>query len=126
MPVILGKTLKNVASLATPLGLMSMGAAFHLQQASDKWKPTMFASLIKLVILAGVFLPIAVSLGFRTEKLVAILVMLGSATTVSCYIMARNMGHEGILTSGTVMLTTLFSAFTLTGWLFLLRSLGLI
>ena len=126
MPVILGKTLKNVAALATPLGLMSMGAAFHLQQASDKWKPTMFVSLIKLVILAGVFLPIAVSLGFHTEKLVAILVMLGSATTVSCYIMARNMGHEGILTSGTVMLTTLFSAFTLTGWLFLLRSLGLI
>lgn len=126
MPVILGKTLKNVASLATPLGLMSMGASFHLQQASDKWKPAIFASLIKLVLLVSIFLPIAVSLGFRTEKLVAILVMLGSATTVSCFIMARNMGHEGTLTSGTVMLTTLFSAFTLTGWLFLLKSLGLI
>ena len=40
--------------------------------------------------------------------------------------MAKNMGHEGTLTSSAVMLTTLLSAFTLTGWLFLLRSMGLI
>lgn len=52
--------------------------------------------------------------------------MLGSATTVSCYVMAKNMGHEGTLTSSAVMLTTLFSAFTITGWLFLLKSLGLL
>ena len=31
----------------------------------------------------AIFLPIAVKLGFRTDKLVAILIMLGSATTVS-------------------------------------------
>mgnify|MGYP000134547381 CR=1 FL=1 len=31
--------------------------------------------------------------------------------------MAKSMGHEGTLTSGVVMLTTVFSAFTLTGWL---------
>ena len=65
-------------------------------------------------------------IGFRNEELVAILVMLGSATTVTCFVMAKNMGHEGVLSSGVVMLTTLFSAFTLTGWLYLLRSLGLI
>ena len=62
----------------------------------------------------------------QKEQLVAILVMLGSATTVSCYVMARNMGHEGVLTSSVVMLTTMLSAFTLTGWLYILRSLGLI
>ena len=71
-------------------------------------------------------LPAAVRIGFRNEELVAILVMLGSATTVTCFVMAKNMGHEGVLSSGVVMLTTLFSAFTLTGWLYLLRSLGLI
>ena len=49
-----------------------------------------------------------------------------SATTVSCYVMARNMGHEGVLTSSVVMLTTLFSAFTLTGWLYILRSMGMV
>ncbi|MDD6616195.1 MAG: AEC family transporter [Lachnospiraceae bacterium] len=126
MPSILEKTVKNVAVLATPLGLMAMGSSFEWKQASAVMKPAVTASFIKLVVLAAVFLPIAVSMGFTDEKLVAILVMLGSATTVSCYIMAKNMGHEGVLTSSTVMLTTLFSAFTLTGWLYLLRTLGLI
>ena len=60
------------------------------------------------------------------DKLVSILIMLGSATTVSCYIMAKNMGHEGSFSSSVIMLTTLLSAFTLTGWLFLCKSLGLI
>ena len=52
--------------------------------------------------------------------------MAGSATTVSSYIMAKNMGHEGHLTSAVVMLTTLLSAFTLTGWLFLLKTAGMV
>ena len=89
-------------------------------------RPVILAVLLKLVILASVFLPIAVTLGFRTEKLIAILVMLGSATTVSSYVMARNMGHKGVLTSSVVMMTTLLSAFILTGWLYLLKVQGLI
>ena len=126
MPVILEKTVKNLSSLASPMGLMAMGASFEMGAAASRLKPAAAASAIKLVVLAAVFLPAAVSMGFTEEKLVAILIMLGSATTVSSYVMARNMGHEGVLTSGAVMLTTLFSAFTLTGWLYLLRTLGLV
>lgn len=36
------------------------------------------------------------------------------------------MGHEGVLSSSVVMLTTMFSAFTLTMWLFILKSFQLI
>ena len=81
---------------------------------------------MKLILYVAVFLPLAIALGFVNDKLVAILVMLGSATTVSCYIMARNMGHEGTLSSSVVMMTTLGSAFTLTMWLYLLKSMGYI
>lgn len=125
-PSIMKKTLSNVAVLATPLGLMSMGASIDWSKITGKLRPAIFAGAIKLFGLAALFLPAAVWMGFRDEKLVAILVMLGSASTVSCYIMAKNMGHEGVLTSAAVMLTTLFSAVSLTFWLFLLRSLGLV
>lgn len=84
------------------------------------------AAFIKLVGLCALFLPVAVHLGFRTDKLVAILVMLGSATTVSSFVMAKNMGHEGTLSSSVVMLTTMFSAFTLTGWIYILKHFMLI
>ena len=126
MPTILAKTVSNLAVLATPLGLMAMGASFDLKKVSGKVKPAVVAAAVKLVILVAIFLPVAIQLGFRQEKLIAILVMLGSATTVSCYIMAKNMGHEGTLTSSIVMLTTLFSAFTLTFWLFLLKTMAFI
>lgn len=125
-PPILAKTVQNLAVLATPLGLISMGASFKAESAAKNLKPGIVAALIKLVGLAAVFLPIAVALGFREEKLIAILVMLGSATTVTCFVMAKNMGHEGSLTANTVMLTTCGSAFTLTFWLYLLKTLALI
>ena len=125
-PVILQKTVQNIAVLATPLGLIAMGASFEAKSAAKNIRPSIAAAAIKLVGLAAVFLPIAVILGFRQEKLVAILVMLGSATTVSSFIMAKNMGHEGSLTANTVMLTTCGSAFTLTFWLYLMKTLAFI
>lgn len=126
MPSIMEKVVSDVSATATPLGLIAMGASFDIRKAFGKAKPAVAASVMKLVGFAVIFLPLAVWLGFRREQLVAILIMLGSATTVSCYVMARNMGHEGVLTSSTVMLTTMFSAFTVTGWVYILRSLGLI
>lgn len=126
MPYILEKTVSSVGAVASPMGLMAMGASFDFKKAFAKVKPAATAAFIKLVGFAAIFLPVAVNMGFRNEELVAILVMLGSATTVSCYVMARNMGHEGVLTSSVVMLTTMFSAFTLTMWLFVLKSFGLV
>ena len=126
VPPIAEKTIGNIAATATPVGLMAMGATIDFRKAFAKLGPSLAAAGIKLAGLCTLFLPLAVFLGFREEKLVAILIMLGSATTVSSYVMARNMGHEGTLSSSTVMLTTLFSAFTVTGWLYLLRSMGLI
>ena len=125
-PVILHKTVSFVGVLATPLGLMAMGAAFKLQGFTSNVKAIVTCSVVKLSLFVLIFIPIAIQLGFTKSALCSVVVMLGSATTVSCYIMARNMGHDGNLTAGTVMLTTLGSAFTLTLWLYILKSLGLV
>lgn len=126
MPSILHKTVSSIGATATPMGLMSMGATFEMKKATSKIKPTLVAVFMKLIGFCAIFLPVAAMLGFRNEQLIAILVMLGSATTVSCFVMARNMGHEGTLSSGVIMMTTLLSAFTLTMWLDVLRSFGLV
>ena len=123
---IFKKTVENISHTATPLGLMAMGASFDIHKALGKIRPSLCAVFIKLIGLCALFLPIAIHFGFRESELIAILVMLGSATTVSCFVMAKNMGHEGTLSSSVIMLTTLFSAFTLTGWLYILKTLQLI
>jgi len=123
---IFNTVVENIARLATPLGLIAMGAAFNIQSSKKVLLQSVVASIIKLFVLVGIFIPIAIAIGFRDQQIVALLVMLGSASTVSCYIMARNMGHEGSLTATTVMITTFGCAFSLTFWLYLFKSLGYI
>ncbi len=123
-PAIVNKTVGSLASMATPLALVVIGAGFEGRKALAKIKPTIIASFIKLVLQPALFLPVAVWLGFRTEKLIAILVMLGAPTTVSCYIMAKNMNNDEVLTSSVVVATTLLSAVTLTGWIYILKAFG--
>lgn len=125
-PFILSKSVSYLGNMATPLSLIALGASFKFGEARDKLAPVLGTAFIKLIVFCCIFLPIAVKLGFRGEKLIAILVMLGSATTGSCFVMAKNLGHRGVITAFAVMLTTLLSAFTLTGWLFVLRTLGYI
>lgn len=125
-PPIIDKTLGNLSVLATPLALLGLGAGFEGQKALKQLAPTATASCLKLLVWPALFLPLAVSMGFTQEKLVAILIMLGSPTTASCYIMAKNMHHEGTLTSSVVVATTFLSSVTLTLWLFILRSMNLI
>lgn len=125
-PALVDKTVQNVAQMATPLALVTLGAGFEGRKALAKIKPTLVAAFLKLVVQPAVFLPAAAALGFGREKLIAILIMLAAPTTPSCYIMAKNMGHDGTLTASVVVATTLLSAFTLTGWIFLLKGLGYI
>lgn len=126
VPTIIAKSVSSISSLATPLALIGLGAGFEGRKALKQIKPTAICTVIKLLIQPLLFLPLAYRLGFRDEKMVAILIMLGAPTTVSCYIMAKNMGHEGTLTSSVVVATTFLSAVSITFWLFVLRSFGLI
>ena len=125
-PVIVDKTVNSVAQMATPLALITIGAGFEGRKALAKIRPTIAASMIKLVVQPLIFLPVAAWMGFRGEQMIAILIMLASPTTPSCYIMAKNMDNDGVLTASVIVMTTLLAAFTLTGWIFILKTVGLI
>lgn len=125
-PTLVNKTVSNVAQMATPLALITIGAGFEGRKALAKIAPTMAASTIKLVLQPLIFLPVAAWMGFSGEKMIAILIMLASPTTPSCYIMAKSMNNDEVLTASVIVTTTLMAAFTLTGWIFLLKTLGYI
>ena len=125
-PVIVDKTVNSVAQMATPLALITIGAGFEGRKALAKIRPTIATSMIKLVVQPLIFLPVAAWMGFRGEQMIAILIMLASPTTPSCYIMAKNMDNDGVLTASVIVMTTLLAAFTLTGWIFILKTVGLI
>ncbi len=123
-PVVVDKTISSVAQIATPLALITLGAGLEGKKVLEKIVPTLAASFLKLVVQPLVLVPVAIALGFEGEKLIGILIMLASPTTPSCYIMAKNMGNDSTLTASIVVATTLLASFTLTGWIFLLKTLG--
>lgn len=125
-PVIMERSVSYLGNMATPLSLIALGASFRTHEAEGRLHVTAGILFIKLILFCAIFLPAAIHLGFRGEKLVAVLVMLGSATTGSSFVMAKNLGHKGAITAFAVMLTTLCSAFTLTMWLFALKTFGYI
>ena len=119
LPFMINRTLHNFSVLATPLALIGLGAGFEGKKA-------LVSTVIKLFLMPAIFLPMAAWMGFTNEKMVAILIMLGAPTTVSCYIMSRNMGHEGVLSSSCVVSTTFLSSVFITFWLYLLKSWRLV
>ena len=126
IPQIPLKAVTSIAQTATPIALLVVGAGFEGAKAIKKIKLTAIATFIKLVLLPLIFFPFAIAFGFRGSELVAILIMLGSPTTVTCYIMAKNMGNDEVLSSSIVVMATLLSSVTLTEWIFVLKVMGLI
>ncbi len=125
-PVIFEKSITYLGNVASPMALIALGASFEFKSIREKLKPILLVNFNKLFLFCILFLPVAIYLGFRNEKLVAALIMLGSGTTSSSFIMSKNMGHKGVISSCSVMTTTLFMSFTMTLWLFILKSWGYI
>ena len=124
LPAMAQKTFNTLGSLTTPLALLSIGASFEGAKAIKKLGPTVAASFCKLMLLDMIFLPIAIKFGFCGQELIALLIMLGSPTTPASYVMSKNMGHDGTLSASCVAATTLFSAITMTLWIYVLSAGG--
>lgn len=125
-PVIIEKTMSSVASLTSPLALLAVGAELKFDKMKNDLRPLLGACAYKLLIQPALFLPLAALLGWRNEWLVTLMIMMGAPTTPSSFIMAKNMGHDGSMTANIIAGSTLFSAVTVTLWLWLGRMLGLV
>lgn len=126
IPFIIHQSLCRVGDTATALMLISIGAGFEIKDLTAKFKHSFISTFIKLVILPLIFMPIAVSMGFRNDSLLAILIMLASPAAISAYVMSKSMNNDYVLMSNTIVMTTLFSAVTFTFWVFGLKCMNLI
>ncbi len=126
MPYAGRTTLSYLARLASPMGLLAMGARLDLGAVRKVAGPVFASVFLKLIGCTALFLPVAAQMGMRSERLLAVLIMSGSAATVSGYVMAKNMGHKGDISAGSVALSTIAGSFTMTFWIWILKSLALI
>ena len=126
IPSLIDKSLDNLSSLATPLSLICLGAQFTFKAAKDNLKLSVSATILKQLIIPTIVLTIAALMGFRGGELGAVFILFMAPTAISSYIMAKNMHSDDQLAAQILILTTLTSCLTLTGGIFLLRSLELL
>ena len=124
LPVFLDSTVKSLSSCATTVSLLVLGGTLDFSGIRAGRGPLIAACLLKLVVLPLIFLPISVALGFRGMSLLAMLILFGSPSAVSCHVMAVQAEADGQLAGQIVVFTTCLSAFTLFGFIYVLLSLG--
>ncbi len=126
LPLLASRSLDYLAGMTTPLALISLGASFRLDSLKDRIGLTMMASLIKTAILPAVCCLIGILMGFRGVELGVIFIQFGSPTSVSSYIMAKQMKSDHELAGQILLVSTLMSVFTMFLGTFILRMVGLI
>ncbi|WP_461205696.1 AEC family transporter [Clostridium sp. DL1XJH146] len=125
-PVFLVNVLNMASSLATPLGLIAIGAFFHFEGFKKSLTLTMVVVSIKLIIIPMIASFAAYLLGFDIMNIVLIIVLLGGPTAVSSFAMGNELGGDPVLAGNIVIMSSGLCVITLlpiiTFWMSVLGS----
>jgi len=126
LPVVLLDTGEYFASMTLPLALLCIGATFSFQSLRRASKVAAWASLMKLLVMPVLCVAIAAVFDIRGMPLGVLFLMVSAPTAAASYIMVEAMRGNSELAANIVAMSTLWSIFTVSTGLFLLKSLGLI
>ena len=121
LPEIAQSVISDMASAATPLALIVLGASFEFASIKRYRKNLIAVVFARLGIVPAICLTAAILIGFRGIDLVSLIGIFASPCAVSSYTMARQMESDYELAAGTVVFTTMLSCFTLFGWIYFLK-----
>lgn len=126
LPELLEEPISDVASAATVVALIVMGASFHVSSVKENLRNLIIGVLGKLIISPAIVVVAGYAIGLRGIPLALLLIIFGAPCAVSSYTMAQQMDSNGELAAGCLIFTSLFSCVTICGWIFLLKQLGAI
>ena len=120
-PQTIDKPVSGISSVATPLGLIILGASINIMSVKQNAKRLVFAIGGKLIVIPVIILTIAILMGFTGGELAILLALFASPTAISSYSMAVEMGHDGELAAQIVMFGTILCIFTMFVFIFVLK-----
>ncbi len=125
LPVIIDRSLQITTGMTLPLALIAIGGTFSLDKLRGDLVMAAFASGIKLIWLPLAAAVLLALLGISGMDLAIGVLLAGTPTATATYILAYQLEGDAELAGSIVMMSTLFSAFTYSVALFILRTLGL-
>lgn len=125
LPGVLENAVSDMASVATPLALVILGASIDFKSIRQCGRNLVISVAARLVIVPAAGLSAAALLGFRGIAFVTLIAMFASPTAVSSFTMAQSMDSDGQLAGNCVIFSTAFACFTMFLWIFLFKNLGM-
>ena len=119
------KPIAQVGAATTPVALIILGASFEKGGIADSRRDLWACTLARLVIVPAVMLAAGAALGFRDAEFVTLIAIFATPCAVASYAMAQQMGADAPLAGNCVVFTSGLSAFTMFGWIFVTKTMGL-
>ncbi|MGM9533247.1 AEC family transporter [Intestinibacter sp.] len=126
LPTSVLSTVKDVSKMATPLGLILLGASFSFSDIKKYLNETIIIVIVKLIIVPAIMIPLSVFLGFRGIALLTLTIIYGAPTGVSTFQMAKQMDGDSDLAAQLIVFTSFFCIITMFIWIYILKSMALI
>ena len=124
LPAIVGQPLRELATIATPLGLFVMGGEFRFKNLQHNLLKVIGASLARLILIPLTAMIVCIYIGFKGVDLGVLLCLFATPSAVAGFIMAENMGCDSQLAGQIVVLTTLCSCFTIFLFILVMKNMG--
>jgi predicted permease len=121
LPLFLNRTLETIGAAAVPMALVCIGGSIAFIKLGKNIAGMAAAVLLKLVFVPAVVFAIGTLLGLATVDLRIAMVFASCPTAAAAFVMARQMEADEAVASGSIVLSTIFSAFALPVALWLTR-----
>ncbi|MCL2865109.1 MAG: AEC family transporter [Lachnospiraceae bacterium] len=127
MPELFLDPLQQLGRVATPLAFIVLGGSLKFTRLVKETKYLVIVCLLRLVVIPGIMLAIAVLImGITGPALVVLTAAFASPVAISSYTMARNMNVAPNLAGDLVAVSTVVSMFTIAAWVAFLGFQGLL
>ncbi len=125
LPSSVESVISDLSVAATTMALIVLGASFNIRSMRRCKRNVAICVFARLVLVPGIFLPIAAGIGIRGVAFVTLVAMLASPTAISSFTMAQSMDSDGELAGNCVIFSSAFSVLTLFIWLFVYKNFGI-
>ncbi len=114
------------ASMTLPLALLCIGGTLSLRSLRKSVRLGLWASFMKLLVLPGCTLAMAIFFDVSGMRLAVLFLMVSAPTAAASYVMVEAMKGNGELAANIIAMSTVWSILTVSLGLFLLKSTGLV
>lgn len=126
LPLCIETPVSKLAGLCTPMCLLVLGGSLEFHSVRKNAGCLAVTLFLKMIILPAVMTVVSVLCHMTPTERFIFLITYAAPVATASYSMAQNMGGDGELAGELVAVSTAVSAFTIFGWIFVLKMLGLI